>query len=410
MKSFACYCQKCRAANVPGEDACVNCGTPLMLVTTPLAMRNEMVWSNVASQEHLLERISILELRLVQVADRLSQALDLMMRQTKTAQKEHLLVETLIDALTASGIIENGKFSEIWQQKKDGQKKIQATDNRREQTKNRLLANLGKSDNAEAFARLVKNGFHLIKSGDGKQGVRTLERAAALEPTNQLLLTFIGEYYFFSDKRVLARDYLEKTFQINPAQPRAGLLLGFLMADDGEFDRAKNILEHLVETKSFAVNFILGMIYAVENCFEKTLTAFKRALTILPGAETHYLVGSAWAEAGREKTALRHFQKAVEIDQNFADAWFMLGVIYERSGDEKNAKNALNHSLAAQDATAQSGAILRNPKKYSEIASTTLIFARLAPAKKNLISSAAPRILRLLREDLDKIVFDADPI
>lgn len=407
MKSFACYCQKCRAANVPGEDACSNCGTPLMIIVTPSATRNEMLWSDAASHEHLLERISLLELRLMQVTDRLSQALDLMMRQSKTAHKEHLLVETLIDALTVSGVIENDKFSQIWRQKKSSEKEQRdELENRREQFRERILAQPRKAKST-LFTNLIKDGFRLIDIGDEKQGVRTLERAAALEQTNHFLLAFIGEYYFRSDKRVLARDYLQKALQIDLSETRIALLLGFLLTDEGEFDAAKKMLEPLIETKSFAVNFILGMIYAVENCFEKTLTTFKRALAVLPNAETHYLVGSTYAELGREKVALRHLQKAVELDPNFADAWFMLGAIYLRNDNEKSAKDALSRSLSVQDSTAQAQAILRNPKKYEEIADTTLIFARLAVTPKNIISTASARLTKLLRDDLEKNVFES---
>ncbi|MEP6923613.1 MAG: tetratricopeptide repeat protein [Pyrinomonadaceae bacterium] len=408
MKSFACYCQKCRAANVPGEDACAQCGTPLMLIVTPPASRNEMIWSDASSHEHLLERISLLELRLMQVTDRLSQALDLMMRQSKTAQKEHLQIETLIDALTSAGVIEGGKLSHSWREKKKSEDQEQdAVENRLEQISENILANT-KGTKLDLFTHLVKDGFRLINDGDEKQGVRTLERASALEQSNAPLLSFIGVYYFRTDKRALAREYLEKAHLISPIQKRISLLLGVIMTDEGEFDRAKTLLEPLCETKSFTANYVVGMIYATENRLHETLTSFKRALSALPNAETHYLVGSTCAEIGREKTALRHLQKAVELDSNFADAWFMLGAVYLRVGDEQGAKEALNQSLSARDLTAQSQAILRNPKKYAEIANTTLIFARLAQVKKNLIRSSSPRLVKLLREDIEANVFDAE--
>ena len=400
MKSFACYCQKCRAANVPGEEACTNCGTPLMLIVSPPSTRNEMIWSDVSAQEHLLERISLLELRLTQVADRLSQALDLITQQSKTAQKEHLLIETLMHALTVSGVIENGAINRLWREKKKNQEERRTVAGERlEKVQQQILA---KADavKAEPFAHLVKDGFRLIASGEEKQGVRLLERAAALEPQNFPLLSFLGEHFFQADKRVLASDYLEKARRIEPAHPRISLLLGVISADRGELKTAQALLEPLGETKSFAANFVLGMIYAAERRWLDTVTAFKRALAIQPNAATHYLVGSACVEAGREKNALKHLQKAVELDANFADAWFMLGAVYLRLGDQDGAKSALSQCLSARDLGAQSQAILRNPKKFTEIAETTLIF-RMTQSGKNLIGGSSPRFVKLLREDLE---------
>ncbi len=371
-----------------------------MLIVTPPSTRNEMIWSNVSSQEHLLERISLLELRLTQVADRLSQALDLITRQSKTAQREHLLIETLMDALTASGIVENGKINQLWREKNKIEERRQASVGEQlEKNRDQILAKTtgGKSD---PFAHLVKDGFRLIADGEEKQGVRTLERAAALESQNFPLLLFIGEHFFRSDKRVLAADYLEKAHQIVPSNQRVSLLLGIISADKGELENAKTLLESLGEIKSFAAGFVLGMIYAAEQRWLNTLTEFKRALSAQPNAETHYLVGSACAEAGREKTALRHLQKAVELDSNFADAWFMLGAVYLRLGNQEEAKNALSQCLAARDLAAQSQAILRNPKKFAEIADTTLIF-RTAQIGRNIISGSSPRFVKLLREDLE---------
>lgn len=373
-----------------------------MLIVTPPSVRNEIIWSDAFPPEHLLERISLLELRLMQVTDRLGQALDLMLRQSRTVQSEHLLVETLLEALTASGVIEGGKLSQLWQEKKKSEERQVVAELRRTSVRERILS-ATKSTKLDLFTRLVKDGFDLLER-DEKQAVRTLERAAALEPDNFALLSFIGEHYFRHDKHALARDYLQKAHRVSPHETRVSLLLGFILADEGEIEAAKNTLEKLNDEKGFGVNFLLGMLYAAENRLSDALAAFKRALAIVSNAETHYLVGSTYCELNRPKMALRHLQKAVELDVNFADAWFMLGSVYIRTADEKSAKDALTMALAARDAGAQSHVILRNPKKYSEIGNTTLLFARFRSIKKNLISGALPRLVKLLREDIEQIL------
>lgn len=374
-----------------------------MLIVTPPSVRNEMIWSDAFPQEHLLERISLLELRLMQVTDRLGQALDLMLRQSRTVQSEHLLVETLLEALTASGVIEGGKLSQLWQDKKKAEERQVSAEMRRASVQERILSG-AKSTRLDLFTRFIKEGFQLLGSDDEKQAMRMLERAAALEPHNFALLSFVGEHFFRHDKPALARDYLSRAHQVSPHETRTTLLLAFMLADDGELQAAKELLEPFGDDKGFAANFIVGMVYAAENRLSETLAAFKRALAVAPNAETHYLVGSAYCELDRTKMALRHLQKAVELDVNFADAWFMLGSVQIRLGNEQEAKEALTKALAARDASAQSHSILRNPKKYAEIGSTTLLFARLRQVKKNLLSTLPPRLIKLLRENIEAIL------
>lgn len=402
MKSFACYCQKCRAANVPGEEMCVNCGTPLMLVVVPASSKNETLWSDTLPPEHLLERISILELRLMQVTDRLSQILDLMLKQSRTVQSEHLLVETLLDTLTAAGVIEGGTISHIWQEKKRGEEAKASVEVRQMETLDRILAATN-GTKIDLFTNLVKEGFRQIQRGDEKHGVRTLERAAAIEPANFPLAAFIGEYFFQNDKPILARDYFAKAHLAAPLERRISLLLGVILADEVRIETAKKLLEPLGDETNFAANFVLGLLYAAEIHFGLALAAFKRALKALPCAETYYLVGSTYAALGREKMAEKHLKKAVELDADFADAWFMLGTIYARAGNEPAAKEALNQTRTARDSSAFSQAILRNPKKHGEIENINLLFAHLADKKKNLVGGTSPRLVKLLRDELKKI-------
>ncbi|HEX8399306.1 MAG TPA: tetratricopeptide repeat protein [Pyrinomonadaceae bacterium] len=401
MKSFACYCQKCRKANQPGEENCANCGTPLMLVVVPPSTKHESVWDNY-SEEHLLERISNLELRLMQVTDRLSKVLDLMLRQSQTLQREHLLVETLVEALETAKIIEDGQVSQIWKDRQKAEEKRFAANEQRERARDNALSKTG-GTKLDLFTHLVKEGFHLIEQGEEANGLRTLERAAAMSPENFPLLAFIGEHYFRADKRRQAAEYLEKAYLLEPKDEKTALLLGLILADDGELKRAKILLENCSDHFGFAANFPLGMIYAAENDFPNAVAAFKQAENVNSSAETFYLVGSAFAETGEAKNALENLQKAVETDANFADAWFMLGAVYLRLDDEKTARESFTRALSAKDAGAQCHAVLKNPNKNVD-ASINLLFSRIAQTKKNLINGSPQRIVKILREEIERIL------
>jgi tetratricopeptide (TPR) repeat protein len=401
MKTFSCYCQKCRTANLPGDDACAKCGTPLMIVVVPASLKHENVWDNY-SEEHLLERISHLELRLMQVTDRLSKVLDLMLKQSQTLQREHLLVETLVEALESAKIIEDGQISQIWRERQKAEAKKQNASEQRDRARDDALSQKNNTK-LELFTHLVKEGFHSIEQGEEANGLRTLEHAAAMSPENFPLLAYIGEHYFRADVRPQAREYLEKAHLLEATEQRVALLLGLIFADNGELEKAKELLEKCRDSYGFAANFPLGMIYAAENDFENAIAAFKKAHKGNLSAESCYLVGCVFAETGQPKNALKHLQKAVEIDDKFADAWFMIGAVHLRLDDEKVARESFVRALSIKDAGAQCHAILKNQKKNVD-ASVNLLFSRTSQIKNNLINGSAPRLVKILREEVEKIL------
>lgn len=402
MKSFACYCQMCRAANNPAEDLCAACGTPLMLITTPPINKNETIWADAYPPEHLLERVSLLELRMMQVVDRLGQALDLMMRQTRTIENEHLLVETLIDALAAAGVLESDQVGQSWRVKQQQQSRQIAQDIRRERALARILA-ASDSTKFDLFIKLVKEAFFLLGKNEEPQAVQTLERAAALSKNNAPLLTFLGEHFFRCDKRAKAEHYLRRAHALDQENANVRLLLGTITADAGDAETARKLLSAFGET-NFAANFMLGFAAAAEKRFADALAQFKIALRQRDCAETNYLVGAAYAELNKLKTAARYLQKAVERDQNFADAWFTLGAIRLRDGDEAAAKIALSQAMRAQDAGAQSHALLKNRKNKNFLNETTLLFANFDAQTSDLLGNLPARLKKLLREEIEKAI------
>src|SRR5258708_17257707 len=60
QRAISHYCQKCRAANPLGQEFCVRCGTPLMIVVHPPSARVDFT-ETTPHEEHLLERLTMLE-------------------------------------------------------------------------------------------------------------------------------------------------------------------------------------------------------------------------------------------------------------------------------------------------------------------------------------------------------------
>src|SRR3984893_10207629 len=95
QRAISHFCQKCRAANPLGQEFCLRCGTRLMLVVQPPSMRVDPS-ETTPHEEHLLERLTILENTLARLAERLEQGLKLLLRQSERACPNHALVKRVI--------------------------------------------------------------------------------------------------------------------------------------------------------------------------------------------------------------------------------------------------------------------------------------------------------------------------
>ena len=113
QRAISHFCQNCRAANPLGTEFCQRCGTRLMLVVRPPSMRVDFP-ETTPHEEHLLERLTILENTMARLAERLEQGLKLLLRQSETAYAHHALVKSLVEILNECGVVDHGHLESKW--------------------------------------------------------------------------------------------------------------------------------------------------------------------------------------------------------------------------------------------------------------------------------------------------------
>src|SRR5215213_2488648 len=312
MRTVSHYCQKCLAANPLGQELCGRCGTRLMLVVEPPAARFEEGALGATHEEHLLERISALENRLMRLTDKLEQTLDLLLRQAKNAYFDHALIDTLITVLAETNVLDAARLNKLWRERCQKDTEEQESAARRERLRAKVLAAY-KGTEAAAFEREVQEGFGLLALKKKAQGARKLERAAALHPTNAPLHAFLGEHFFETGKSALAVDYLERAVAADPKNEKARLLLGLACGDVGDAERARKLLRDSLRRagESYAAHYGLGRLLAAEEKWAEALKEFKRASATRPSAEAHYVLGCVCYQLGRDRPAARHLRKAI---------------------------------------------------------------------------------------------------
>jgi len=84
-----------------------------MIVVQPASVRVDPA-ETTPHEEHLLERLTMLENTLARLAERLEQGLKLLLRQSETAYTNHALVKSLVEILNECGVVDNGRLESMW--------------------------------------------------------------------------------------------------------------------------------------------------------------------------------------------------------------------------------------------------------------------------------------------------------
>jgi tetratricopeptide (TPR) repeat protein len=373
-----------------------------MLVVFPPAIRHDDGIVPSYYEDHLLERVTLLEIRLSQVAERLALALDLMLQQTKNTHSDHLLLETLIDSLNTLGAVEKDRLRQKWHKKVKNKSEIRVVA-RQDQILEKICAE-NNSPNPDLFSHLVKEGLKFVSQNEEKQALRTFERALEFSPQNIHLILLVAELLFQADKFEQAQQFLEKGLKIEPENKNILMVLGLIWADSLETDKAKALLGKIKteELGLFSKNYVLGFMAAFEQDWKSALGFFKSAWADFNVPETNYLIGCVYFQLGKSRLALQHLQKAVEVDTNFADAWFMLSVIYQSVGDETKSYQSIELAWTSKETGAECLKFLKRGKQIE--VSEALPFISLKDLKKQLIMGSSIIFTKIIRSEVTQIL------
>jgi len=393
------FCQRCRTANELGEELCARCGTRLMLLVEPTASRFEERSTSTGMEEHLLERVTSIENSISRLIDKLEQMAELMLKQSRSAYFDHALLDTLVTVLSEAGVVSRERLEAIWRERYRNETATIDTKARRVELCESVLERY-RGDERELFTELVRNGFVEVSKGNDVSGIRHLERAAALAKDNAPLNAFLGEHFFREGRTALARDYLSRALKADPDNARLRLLLGLVFGDEGEPARARELLGEAVRRggPSFAAHCALGRLSAAEGDWKMALAEFKRALAARPSPEAHYLLGLVYFNLRRDRMALRHLTKAVDLDANYGAAFYLLGLVYLRLGERLHAGRAFDAARSLDADEPRYRAAHRNPSAASRVSAPSLFDAK-GRGRRRLVTGGDHRLAAALQED-----------
>jgi tetratricopeptide (TPR) repeat protein len=327
------YCQVCGAPNRDDHEFCVRCHQKLLVLSGAVREEEESyeegAEESFSFDEHLLERISILEEAVKRTAETVRQLLGALHKQEKNILINQTGVSALRELLEQKKVIGGEEWSELWESKMDYQLLALEKRERFLGVKERI-AGLYHGDKRKPFLQLLEDAEYALFSFDIERAVAALEAAYKLDRGNYELAYFLGETHFNEGNSEAALTYFSRVLEVKPDHYEGLVYSGVIHYESGDHNRAEESLKRAVAIypDSFLPHFSLGAVYAGKGDLAKAVLFLERAVGVDPVPQALFLLGSCYYEMGKLSSAVHFLQEAVRHDPAFEEAHHLLGLAY----------------------------------------------------------------------------------
>ena len=262
------FCQVCGRKSSEDAEFCYHCHNKLLVLSGPYTAEDQEAFEanpdeQFSFDEHLLERISILEEVLKRSADTLRQVLGTLYKLEQKTLVNQTGLTSLRELLDSKGIIGRSEWSELWESRMDYQLLALEKRERFAAVKENILA-LYSGQRREEFEGHLDNAEIALLSFHIEGAVESLERAHQLDRENHELAYFLGETSFNEGETERALAYFDKVLAVKPEHYESLVYGGVLCHEQGRIERAEELLKLAVGLydEAFLPAFSLGAVYA----------------------------------------------------------------------------------------------------------------------------------------------------
>ncbi|MGH9362152.1 MAG: tetratricopeptide repeat protein, partial [Thermoanaerobaculia bacterium] len=213
------FCQVCGALNPDDQEFCVRCNSKLLVLSGVTVEDesgyDESVEESFSFDEHLLERISILEEAVKRTAETVRQLLGALHKQERNLLISQTGMTTLRELLEQKKVIGWDEWSELWESKMDYQLLALEKRERFISIKERIAA-LHHGDKRKLFLQHLEDAEYALFAFDIERAVRALEAAFKLDRDNYELAYFLGETHYTEGEPEQALGYVGRVLEVKP--------------------------------------------------------------------------------------------------------------------------------------------------------------------------------------------------
>ena len=277
---------------------------------------------------------------------------------------------------------------------------------------------LGRIDDAQAYFRdgvelapadpLINTewGNLFVEKYNNKDAARSFEVALKSDPEYGAALLGMARAVADSNPPQ-AMGLADRALKLNPIDPGAHLFMAQHAIYQDKKKEAGQSIDRVLETnprhlEALSMKAALAFVQGQNQEYQDTLAA---ALKINPAyGEIHRIVGSVTAHYYRFDEAVDHVRKAIALDRENNRAYADLGAHLMRTGDERNARRALETAFRVDPfdtVTFNLLTLLDNLEPFDTIKDGDMII-RLHPDESPVMRQYVPQLARAALDALSK--------
>ena len=333
-------CQVCSVLNHDDAEYCRRCQNKLLVVSGGGADADQIDGEGEQSfsfDEHVLERLSILEEVLRRTGETVRSVLQALHKQEENILINHSGLVTMRELLERHGVVSSEEWNDLWSSRLDQQLLALERRDRFTEVKSRVSALYG-GDKRDVFERHLVEAEYALFALDVPAALAELEKAFKLDRSNYALAEFLGECRFHEGAVDAALIYFDQVLAAKPDHYEGLVYSGVIRHQRGDNERAERHLKRAVALypDSFLPHFSLGAILAVRGDLARAATYLEQATQLDSVPHALYLLGSCYYEMGKVQPSIQVLREAIRLDPAFEECFHLLGLCYvERHWNRK---------------------------------------------------------------------------
>ena len=199
-----------------------------------------------------------------------------------------------------------------------------------------------------------KEGIKFFEKKEYNAAIQAFKQVVRQKPDYDLAHNNLGKAYYGDGNIAAAAKHYREATRLNPYLRNAYNNLGTALYEQGATEEAKekwkqgrhsNDWEKLLEDRgedwidaNVPISSALITTYHKFGDFEKELEVFRLILEIpSEKPQAHNIYADVLFDVGKVDEAIEHYRKAIQLDPDFTQAHFNLGMAYESKGLFNNA-------------------------------------------------------------------------
>ena len=201
------------------------------------------------------------------------------------------------------------------------------------------LENLDRQSLSKGIDRYMeKNYSEAVKEFKRSVGL-SFNSPLSADASNYLAITYLK----LNDTKNAIKTY-EQSINLNPQRDDIRITLGNLYYSEERYDDAGKEYEEAVRLNPSANNYVsLGMAYMNTGRYSEAENIFNKVLRMEPQRpDGNYGLGLIHSKKGEYDAAVSQFQQAIDIKDDFYNAYSELGYAYADSGEMEKAQEMVD--------------------------------------------------------------------